>query len=148
MNIGGHDIGVCSWSFRANTVAEAVAGVKSLGLGHMQLALSPLVMLDDKRKQQQIDDLRASGLAVTAGMFGFPGEDYSSIPSIRQTGGFVPDAQWPDRMRHSAEVAKLAKELGISLVTTHIGFVPHKGAANYQAILDRARWRIFSGHWV
>ena len=42
--------------------------------------------------------LRAAGITITAGMIGFPGEDYSTITRIRQTGGYMPDELWPERM--------------------------------------------------
>ena len=45
MNIAGHDIGVCSWSLRPGDMGELVAKVRELGLGHVQLALEPLLLL-------------------------------------------------------------------------------------------------------
>jgi sugar phosphate isomerase/epimerase len=120
-------------------MAEMVNSVKSLGLEHVQLALGHLVFLDDKQKHLELGQLRASGLTVTAGMIGFHGEDYTTIPSIRRTGGFVPDEQWPLRKRVAIEAGKLAAELMVPIVSTHIGFVPHKGAMGYQAMIDRTR---------
>jgi L-ribulose-5-phosphate 3-epimerase len=139
MLIHSHPIGVCSWSLRTDSIAEMAAGVRSLGLEHVQLALGHLVFLDDKQKHRELGDLRASGLTVTAGMIGFHGEDYTTIPSIRRTGGFVPDEHWTLRKRIAIEAGKLAGELSISMVSTHIGFVPHKGTAGYQTMIDRTR---------
>src|ERR1043165_5270863 len=97
MNIGGHDIGVCSWSLRPTDMADLVGQVKQLGLEHVQLALAPILSLDDKRKHHELGILRASGFTITAGMIAFPGEDYSSIAMIRDTGGYVPEKAWPLR---------------------------------------------------
>ena len=139
MQLHGHDVAVCSWSLRPAGTAELVEKVKELGLSHVQLALGELAMLDDKRKYQELGHLRAAGIKFTGGMLSFPGEDYSSIASIRRTGGFVPDVEWPLRQKLAAQVAKLAAELGMKHVMTHVGFVPPAGDPNYAPIVARVR---------
>ena len=150
MNIAGHDIGVCSWSLQPKDTAQLVAGVKELGLSHVQLALGPLLMLDDKRKHFKLGQLRSAGIKLTAGMIAFPGEDYSSIDAIRRTGGYVPDDQWELRRRLSEQAAVLGAELGFKAVTTHVGFVPPKGRPGYDKMLGRVRdvARDFGGHGI
>ena len=139
MNIGGHDIGVCSWSLQPRDSADLVAQLKPLGLTHVQLALGPLVMLDDKRKHFELGQLRAAGLTLTAGMIAFPGEDYSSIDAIKRTGGYVPDQQWEIRKRLSDQAAALGAELGLKAITTHVGFIPPRGQGGYDRIVSRVR---------
>src|SRR5688500_7368857 len=124
MNIAGHDIGVCSWSLQPRGMEDLVEKVKTLGLEHIQLGLLELVMLDDKRKYHELGHLEKSGLKFTATMISFPGEDYSSIAIIRDTGGYVPDKDWELRKRLTVQAAKLTAELGVKFLTTHIGFVP------------------------
>ncbi len=139
MNLNGHPIGVCSWSLQPECTAQLVELTTKLGLQYVQLALGPLVGLDDKRKHQELGHLRTSGLTLTSGMISFPGEDYSAIDAIRRTGGYVPDDQWPVRKALSAEAAKLAAELGIRTLTSHIGFVPHPGQPGYDTIKSRVQ---------
>ncbi|MDB5330761.1 MAG: hypothetical protein JWP03_1912 [Phycisphaerales bacterium] len=139
MNIQGHDIAVCSWSLQTKGMEELVTKVKELGLGHVQLALGELVQFDAGRRKDELEHLRRSGIALTGGMMAFAGEDYSSIERIRQTGGFVPDTEWPLRKKLTIEGAKLAKELGIRTITSHVGFVPPPGDSNYRAIVSRIR---------
>ncbi len=139
MNIAGHDIGVCSWSLRPVDTADLVRQVKQLGLSHVQLALAPYLFLDDKRKHQELGQLRGSGLTVTAGMISYPGEDYSSIAIIRDTGGLVPEAHWPVRKQLTAQAARLARELGLTLLSTHIGFVPPSNHETYPTVVARIR---------
>jgi sugar phosphate isomerase/epimerase len=148
MNLHGHDIGVCSWSLQPQGVAQLVDLTKQLGLEHVQLALGPLVMLDDKRKFQELGHLKKSGLTLTAGMINFPGEDYATIDAIRRTGGYVSDDEWPARKALSVQAAQLAAELGIRKVSTHIGFVPPEGDAGYDLIRNRVRQiaEVFKGH--
>jgi sugar phosphate isomerase/epimerase len=118
---------------------DLLSKVRQLGLQQIQLALAPLIQLDDKRKYHELGQLRADGIKLAAGMIHFPGEDYSSIATIRQTGGYVPDDAWALRQRMSREAARLAQELGISAVSTHVGFVPSPSAAEYATMRDRVR---------
>src|SRR5687768_7535194 len=139
MNIGGHDIGVCSWSLRPKDSAGLVAQLEPLGIEHVQLALRPLVMLDDKRKHFELRQLRAAGLRRSAAMIAFPGADYTSTDASAPTGGYGREDQWPVRKRLSEQAAALGKELGLKAVTTHVGFVPRRGGAGYGAMVSRVR---------
>jgi L-ribulose-5-phosphate 3-epimerase len=139
MNIAGHDIGVCSWSLQPQSMEDLVQKVKSLELQHIQLGLLELVMLDDKRKYLELGHLQKSGLKITATMISFPGEDYSSIAIIRDTGGYVPDKDWPLRKQLTIQAAKLTSVLGVKCLTTHIGFVPPSNDAKYEMMITRVR---------
>jgi sugar phosphate isomerase/epimerase len=139
MQIQSHDLGVCSWSLHPKDMADLVGQVKQLGLSHMQLAVVPIAMLDDKRKHFELGQLRSSGIQLTATMMHFPGEDYSSIAKIRETGGYLPDKDWPVRKGLTEAAAALSAELGAKLVLTHVGFVPHKGQSGYDTMLGRVR---------
>lgn len=137
MQIRGHDIGVCSWSLQPSGIGELVAQVKQLGLSHVQLALGPLIGLDQKLKLHEIARLRASGLSLTGGMIAFPGEDYSTIDAIRRTGGFLPDDQWTQRREMAVRAAEIGAELGMKTITTHVGFVPPTTEPGYAVIRSR-----------
>src|SRR4051794_12729082 len=139
MNINGHDIGVCSWSLQPQGMEDLVDKVRGLELEHIQLGLLELVMLDDKRKYLELGHLEKSGLKITATMISFPGEDYSSIAIIRDTGGYVPDKDWPLRKQLTAAGAKLTRELGVKSLTTHIGFVPPSSHEKYEVMIGRVR---------
>ncbi len=139
MNIAGHDIAVCTWSLKPKDTPDLIATVQSLGLEHIQLDLSPLIFLDDKRKHFEIGQFRASRIHITAGMIHFPGEDYSSISTIRETGGFVPDADWELRRRMTIQAGLLAAEIGVSRLSTHIGFIPPSNYPAYAALIARVK---------
>jgi L-ribulose-5-phosphate 3-epimerase len=148
MNIGGHTIGVCSWSLQPKDTADLVAQVKQTGLSHVQLGLAGLSVLDDQRKLHELDHLKQAGISITGGMLGFQGEDYSTIASIRKTGGFVPDQDWASRKAITQQAAKLGKELGVPHISAHVGFVPPRGEGNYDIVRDRIREvaDLFAGH--
>jgi sugar phosphate isomerase/epimerase len=137
MNIDGHDIGVCSWSVHPRDMADLVAQVKQAGLEHIQLGLSALLQMDDKRKHQEMGVLRSSGLKLTAGMMGFPDEDYGTIALIRQTGGFVPDDRWAIRKALMKQSVNLATELGLTIVSAHVGFIPPSSEPKYNTMIER-----------
>jgi len=137
MRIRSHDLAVCSWSLDAPAMKDLVESTVRLGLSHIHLALGPLIFLDDKQKHFELGQLRSSGITITAGMIGFPGEDYSTLARIRLTGGFVPDEPWELRQRLTVESAKLARELGIKILTTHVGFIPPSDHELYPRLLKR-----------
>jgi sugar phosphate isomerase/epimerase len=139
MRLHGHDIAVCSWSLRPTDARDLLRRVRALGLNHVQLALTPLVELDEHQRESEIHFLIASGLSFTGGMINFPGEDYSTIAAIRETGGFVPDSTWPQRRELALRAAKLAAALKLHSITTHIGAVPQSHECSYQRVLDRVR---------
>jgi L-ribulose-5-phosphate 3-epimerase len=137
MRIRSHDLAVCSWSLPSPGMRELVQSVAELGLSHVHLALAPLLFLDDKQKHFELGQLRDGGLSLTAGMIAFPGEDYSTLARIRVTGGFVPDETWDLRRQLTLAAARLAQELGLSLLTTHAGFIPPSDHADYPKLLKR-----------
>ncbi|MCC7351211.1 MAG: sugar phosphate isomerase/epimerase [Phycisphaerales bacterium] len=139
MRILGHEIGVCSWSIRPVDLADLAGKVNELGLSSVQLALGPLMGLDEGQKQRQLGCLRDSGIEVSAGMIDFPGEDYTSMALIRRTGGFAPDELWEDRRRLAIEAGKLSAEMGVKLLSCHIGFVPPSSAEHYVPMVERVR---------
>ena len=137
MNIDGHDIGVCSWSLRIPGLADLIAAIKRIGLAHVQLALAPLADFDDSQRHDTMALLRDSGLTVTAGMVNFPGEDYSSIVAIRKTGGLVPDDLWPHRRQRALACGNIAREMGLKLLSTHVGFIPPSSHPAYRTMIQR-----------
>lgn len=136
MNIGGHTIGVCSWSLHPKDMSDLVAQVKDAGLAHVQLGLAGLSPISDRG---ELDKLKQAGISITGGMLGFKGEDYSTIAKIRETGGFVPDADWANRRSITEQAARLGKELGVPHISAHVGFVPPRGQGNYNVVRDRIR---------
>jgi L-ribulose-5-phosphate 3-epimerase len=137
MNLQGHDIGVCSWSLRPKGLADLISKVRELGLGHLQLALGELVGLPQAEQDAAIGMLRDSGLALTATMIGYPGEDYSSIATIHSSGGLVPDETWPQRRDLTLAAGHLTHKLGVRRLTTHVGFIPLPDDATYPVLVSR-----------
>lgn len=139
MKLGQHDIGVCSWSLQPKGMEDLLAQVRKLGLEHMQLGFQWIQEMDDATRASAISQLKSSGVQLTGGMMSFSGEDYTTIASIRRTGGYVPDATWDARREQSMDALAIAKDLGITTIGTHIGFVPPSNDAGYLKIVDLVR---------
>ncbi len=132
-------LAVCSWSLQPGNPHELVERVRQTGLTHIQLALDPL--RENPRLWRELPALATSaGLAFVSGMFGCVGEDYTTMESIRRTGGIVPDETWEENLRRIRESARVAQELRLPLVTFHAGFMPHdRASAAYTILKDRLR---------
>lgn len=139
MEIGGHTVGVCSWSLHPRDADELVAHLRDIGVDHVQLALVPLAELDDRERDRQVEVLGSAGVRLTGGMLGFADEDYSTIAAIRESGGFIPDRYWAARRPLVERAAALAKRLGAPHVLAHVGFVPPHGDPGYRPAVDRIR---------
>ncbi len=137
MQIRGHVVGVCSWSLQPRDAADLVARVRQLGLEHVQLALGPLLEMDPPAREAELRTLHESGIKLTAGMISFPGEDYSTITTIRRTGGYVPDDLWKQRRELTLRAGELAKAIGLRMLSTHVGFVPPSSDDNYDVMVKR-----------
>lgn len=132
-------LGICSWSLQPASIEDLLGDLDGLGASGVQLALGPL--LDDPEVwQDAIARLRAAGIEIFSGMLEACGEDYSSLESIKATGGVVPDETWPQTLARAEAVAALASEAGLPLVTVHAGFIPHdEGDPARAKILERLR---------
>ncbi len=95
------------------------------GIRRVQLALDPLRKAPDVWGQTSAL-FQQNGISIMSGMFGCVGEDYSTLETIRATGGIAPDATWDQNWKNIQASAGLARQLGLKLVTFHAGFVPHE----------------------
>ncbi len=137
MKIAAHDIGVCSWSIHPKDTPDLIASVKKLGLQHVQLGMMALAMMDEGKRREEIALLKGSGLTFTAGMIGFKDEDYSTIAAIRKTGGYVNEQNFPTRREITKKAAQVGLELGMKMLTAHIGFVPPSSNPEYAKMVTR-----------
>jgi L-ribulose-5-phosphate 3-epimerase len=131
-------IAVCSWSLRPRSPEHLCDLLESTGIRRVQLALDPI--RSDWGPNRTVRVLAARGITIVSGMMAMQGEDYSTLDAIRATGGLRPDATWPANLAAAAENAKLARTLGIRLVTFHAGFLPHDSRdPERPTMLDRLR---------
>ena len=118
-------LAVCSWSLQPTTPAELLDRLAEIGISRVQLALDPL--RESPEVWGGIGGLcRERGITIISGMFGTLGEDYTTLETIRLTGGVVPDATWETNLTNITAASGIAAGLGLELVSFHAGFLPHE----------------------
>lgn len=140
-------LAVCTWSLQPESPEHLVSLVRDLGLDTVQLALN------DHRGSAGGEAMgRAlldADIRIASGMFGTIGEDYTTLETIRRTGGLVPDEHWQANLALARETAATADKLGIRLVSLHAGFLPEDHNDPACAVLaDRLEQvaAVFAGH--
>jgi len=130
-------LAVCSWSVQPSSPQELAAKLEDIGIHRVQLALDPL------RENPKVWDateacFRDKGISVVSGMFGCVGEDYSTLQSIRATGGLAPDSTWEQNRQNIRATVPIARRLGLKLLAFHAGFLPHdESDPNFGKMLGR-----------
>lgn len=117
-------LAVCSWSLQPATPQELIAKLEATGVRRVQLALDPLRDSPDVWRNTP-ELLRQNNISIVSGMFGCVGEDYSTLETIRLTGGIAWDATWDQNWKNIQLTTALAQRLNLKLVTFHAGFLPH-----------------------
>lgn len=118
-------LAVCSWSLQPVSADDLFQKLAATGIPRVSLALDPVrenaggAWTDFKERAAQ------QGVTCVSGMMTAIGEDYSTLESIKQTGGVVPDEHWEGNWRNFQANAALAVRLGLKFVMFHAGFLPH-----------------------
>lgn len=132
-------LAVCSWSLQPETPADLFAHLETIGIRRVQIALDPI------RDNPAVwgtfaEEAEKRGVALVSGMFGTIGEDYTTMETIKRTGGVVPDETWEKNWENIQATAALAQRMELPLVTFHAGFLPHDPAdPAYAKLLGRLR---------
>ncbi len=130
---GTWPVGVCTWSLRMEPQRAADA-LHSLSVEHIHLALRPALESGSERYLRPFLDARHT---ITATMIDFPQEDYSSLESIRATGGIAPDQHWQDNRRLFLQAVELTSRLAAPYISMHAGFIDLENSDAVQKFCDR-----------
>lgn len=128
------DIGVCSWSLQAG-LDEVVAAMETIGVDHVHLAVGPA--LDAKTGQAYLATVKQQNWTISCTMIGFEQEDYSTLDTIKVTGGVVPDEHWADNKAIVEGAAKVTRDLGVPYLSFHAGFIDENDPAKYKIMCER-----------
>lgn len=141
-------LAVCSWSLQPTSPAVLVNQLNDIGLKRVQIDLDPL--RESPAAWGNLPVVFAdAGITAVSGMFRTVGEDYSTLETIRQTGGLVPDATWDENWKNLQITVGNARNLGLEIVMTHAGFLPHEPAdPDFDKLIRRMRQvaRLFADH--
>ena len=103
----------------------------------MNLALKPCFR---EGGEEYLAAFRRQTWTITATTIGFPQEDYSTLESIRATGGIVPDEHWPQNrqmVERAAEITAQARR-PLSDDARRVPGERRRGAG--RKVRDRLRW--------
>ena len=140
-------VGVCSWSWRMPMKDVAVAMDKA-GVKGIHLALGPFIAPDERHGAAESADAWAfvkgkvarGEWKVMSTMIGTVGEDYSTLETIKATGGIVPDRHWEANRRIVTRGAQLTQELGCKYMSTHAGFLDESNPKAFKKYVERVTW--------
>ena len=140
-------IGVCSWSWQLPMKDVAVAMEKADVKG-VHLALGPFIAPDKRHGAAEGEEALAfvkgkiarGEWKLMCTMIGTVGEDYSTLDSIRATGGIVPDQHWQANQRIVTRGAQLTQELGCKYMSTHAGFLDESNPEALKKYVERVTW--------
>jgi sugar phosphate isomerase/epimerase len=129
-------IGVCSWSLQVRSVPELTGLLGRLGVDVVQIACGDPHHASWDEGEQMPAAAKSAGLRMSAAMLGFPGEDYTTPQTIQSTGGFGPKELRTERLERFRWALDRVKQLGLSDLTLHAGFIPHVGDPERKPMLD------------
>ena len=119
-----HAIGVCSWSLHPSSAQDLVDQLRLCELNGIQLHLDPL-RTGSWPEAATVKTLSAGNVKILSGMMGTRGENYTTLETIKQTGGVRLDEYWEENLASAKANAELAARLKLPIVTFHAGFIPH-----------------------
>ena len=140
-------IGVCSWSFQ-KPFKEVASEMDAMGVKGIHLALGPFINPDGRHGDAEgesalafVKEKIAKGeWKLMSTMVGTVGEDYSTLETIKKTGGIVPDEHWAENQEIVRKGAKLTKDLGCKYMSLHGGFLDESDPAAYAKYVERVKW--------
>jgi len=129
----GWPISVCSWSL-ANDFDTLRSLAEQTGPFLLHLALSDALKGGG---EDYLAGVKAAGLGISATMIDFAHEDYSTLDSIKITGGIVPDEHWPDDEKTVLAAIDLTEKLGVKFLSLHFGFIDPDNPAAESKLAER-----------
>ena len=147
VTVPSNRVGVCSWSFQ-KPLREVAAEMDKMGLTGIHLALGPFIHADGRHGNAESaetwafvkEQVKSGKWRLMSTMIGTVGEDYSTLETIRKTGGIVPDEHWSENQAIVTKGAQLTKELGGKYMSLHGGFLDESDPVAYAKYVERIRW--------
>ena len=133
MKCDNWNIGVCSWSLQTS-IADVAGTMTEIGIDHVHLALRPVL---EQGGQDYLSFAKQHHWTISAAMIDFPQEDYSTLDTIKATGGVVPDDNFSANKQLFSDVAGVTKDLGVEYLSMHAGFIDHSQPEKYRIMRQR-----------
>ena len=128
-------VSVCSWSLKQD-VHELAESMRKLDIGYVNLAVRPALQEGGEKFLQAV---REQDWTISSTMIDFPCEDYSTLESIKKTGGIGPDEHWDENRELALGAIDVTAELGAKYLLMHAGFIDHTQPEYAKRFYDRIR---------
>jgi len=128
-------IAICSWSL-GHEVDAVVEAMRKMDVGSVNLALGPALTENGK---DYLAAIRRQDWTITATMIAFPTEDYSTLDTIKVTGGIGPDEHWEQNKSLALGAIDITAQLGVEYLLMHFGFIDHTKPDYARKFYDRTR---------
>lgn len=113
---------------------------KELGVRTIHLHTPHAASRTPERAREFLGKLEELGITTTVVFAGFEGESYADIPTVERTVGLVSREYRAARTEEMKAIADFARDLHVSAVGVHLGFVPHDPAdPDYAEVLALTR---------
>ena len=126
-------IGVCTWSLQTdvNGVADAM---NKIGIEHVHLGVRAAL---GEGGNDFLSAVQNQNWIISATMIDFPQEDYSTLDSIKVTGGVGPDEYWEQSQELFLGAAAVTVKLGVKYLSMHAGFIDENDVAYTEKFYER-----------
>jgi L-ribulose-5-phosphate 3-epimerase len=126
-------IGVCSWSLRTDVKGVADA-MNKIGINHVHLGVRAALGAQGKDFLKAVQKQKWT---ISATMIDFPQEDYTTLDSIKLTGGIGPDEYWEQNKELFFGAADVTVKLGVKYLSMHAGFIDESDASYAKKFYER-----------
>jgi len=124
-------IGVCTWS-----LGNDFDKIAACGVGCVHLAVAPAL---GEKSEDYLAHVVESNLAISATMISFSQEDYTTLESIKTTGGIVPDDCWWENRQTALKAIELTDEFAVKFLSMHFGFIDMADPDKATKLIERTR---------
>ena len=123
-------------AFRSRASASSRAFSSELGINVVQIACGDPHHASWEEGEGMPAAALESGIVMTGAMLGFPGEDYTTPQTIKETGGFGNPALRGERIERLKWAIHRTMALGLSDLSLHAGFLPAPDDPGRSAVLE------------
>lgn len=121
---------ICTWSLQ-NDLQRVTEVMEQTGLSSLHLDIS---VLDTFQAA-----IKAHDWTISSTMISFPQEDYTTLESIKATGGIIPDKEWPTNRVLALDAIEKTAAIKVPFLSTHVGFIDHTDHTSYAMFCARIK---------
>ena len=128
-------VGVCSWSI-GDDLTRITEIRDKLGIESIHLHTVPALK---QNGEKFLAEITGNSWNISSTMLSYPQEDYSTLESIKVTGGIVPDDCWPANLQLTLDSIDLTASLNVDYLSLHFGFIDPADTALMAKFTDKVK---------